>query len=246
MLRAICGGATVLLVCCVTACGPLLGSVFSEPVPASQKLPQSLFTLVDDGDMPDGVNFRPDHTEVLEERQAQALTDSWIEQKGDPDPCLSVWRVTSMSAPNVGSSDDLIVGIGYFEYTYETEGGVWAAAREFQDAAAARSFSDSIFSAADACPDGYSAENDDGSWWGFDSVTAYDVTSALSLPAGVGAVTLREGDSYWGPSTLSTFIRYDRVVVRLSCEVRDESPFEVSDCDRLIEVVARRLVALRF
>jgi hypothetical protein len=246
MLRAICGGATVLLVCCVTACGPLLGSVFSEPVPASQKLPQSLFTLLDDGDMPDGVNYRPNQYEAFDSRNSADAVDSWKSVHGTPLECYGVWAAEYLSVYGVGHDDDLIVGIGYFEYDYDKQGRVWAAARVFRDAASSAAFIDGLRAAAEECPTGYQWDSDDeGSTWYVDSVHFSDAKT-VKVPSGVSASALDQSTTFANYDLHDTFLRRDRVVVLLSCEIKEFSPFDAEGCDALTGTIAERLAALTF
>jgi hypothetical protein len=217
----------------------------SSTVDPSTHLPRGFFTLIGDGDMPDGANFRPDHSEYREEDNARRVVDLWKSIGAAPQSCFAAWAAPYLMADGVGSTDDLVVGIGYFEYDYDTQGGVWAGARQFADDRAADAFMEFLDEVVAACPDGYSAFNDDGSRWGIDRLTLADVSPLLELPDGVDVVDEIE----WINDVVVAryaFVHYENAVVRISCDVRDVSPFTFEDCKRLTETVATRLVALTF
>jgi hypothetical protein len=244
--------SAVLITGLLTGCTPIDDvKSLGESVDPYAHLPRSVFSLMGDGDMPDGANFRPNHDEILDPINTQRQVDWWTSFEGSPLSCYGVWGVENLAANGVGSAKDLVLEIGYFEYDYNTQGGVWASARQFQDAASAEAFLAFIETAVEACPDGFTGVNDDGSGWRIDSVSVADVTPLLDLPERVRVVDeneLHENEltGAWEPSTRFKFIQYRNVVVRIACEVRADSPFTFDDCSRLTETVASRLVALRF
>jgi hypothetical protein len=239
--------SAVLIAGLLAGCNPVdYAKNLGEPVDPYAQLPRSLFSLMGDGDMPDGANFRPNQNELLDPINTQRQVDWWKSFEGSPLSCYGVWGVENLAANGVGSAKDLVLEIGYFEYDYNTQGGVWASARQFEDATSAEAFLAFIATAVEACPDGFTGVNDDGSGWRIDSVSVADVTPLLDLPEGVRVVDENEFTGEWEPSTRFKFIQYRNVVVRVACEVRADSPFTFDDCNRLTETVASRLVALRF